>query len=77
MLEGYGLFELVWNVADQVISGDLVASPCDSHGRGIALEVRQDGTAADLTDASVYLVWRHRMTGKRGTELFEAVGAKN
>jgi len=75
MLEGYGLFELVWNVADQVISGDLVASPCDSHGRGIALEVRQDGTAADLTDASVYLVWRHRMTGKRGTELFEAVDA--
>ena len=75
MLDGYGLHEIVWNMADQVVSGDLVASPCDARGRGIALEVRQDGAAADLTDASVYLVWRHRMTGKRGTEPFEAIDA--
>ena len=75
MLEGYGLFEITWNLADQVISGDLVASPSDAHGRGIALSVRQDGAAADLTDASVYLVWRHRMTGKRGTEPFAAIDA--
>ena len=75
MLDGYGLYELIWNLADQVISGDFVASPCDAHGRGIALTVRQNGAAADLTEASVYLVWRHRMTGKRGTEGFEAVDA--
>ena len=75
MLDGYGLHEITWNMADQVISGDFVASPCDAHGRGIALAVRQNGAAADLTDASVYLVWRHRMTGKRGTEEFEAIDA--
>ena len=37
MLENYGLHELVWNVADEVVSDILVASPTDAEGRGIAL----------------------------------------
>ena len=75
MLDGYGLHELVWNMADQVINGYFVASPSDAGGRGIALSVRQDGAAADMTGTSVYLEWRHRTTGKRGTEPFDAVDA--
>ena len=75
MLDNYGLRELTWNMADQVINDYLVASPSDAGGRGIALSVRQNGAAADMTDASVYLEWRHRTTGKRGTEPFGAVDA--
>ena len=74
-LETYGLHELVWNLADQVVSDVLVASPMDAHGRGIALSVRENGAAADLTGVTAYLVWTHRMTGKRGTTEFEAVAA--
>lgn len=75
MLDGYGLHEIVWNMADQVINDYLAASPSDAGGRGIALSVRQGGTATDMTGANVYLEWRHRTTGKRGTEPFEAVDA--
>lgn len=75
MLDNYGLHELTWNMADQVINDYLVASPSDAGGRGIALSVRQDGAAADMADASVYLEWRHRTTGKRGAEPFDAVDA--
>lgn len=75
MLDNYGLHQLTWNLADQVVSDILVASPMDAEGRGIALSVRENGSAADLTGAAVYLVWTHRQTGKRGTTEFEAVDA--
>lgn len=75
MLDNYGLHELVWNMADQVINDYFVASPSDAGGRGIALAVRQNGAAADMTGASVYLEWRHRSTGKRGAEPFVVVDA--
>ena len=75
MLDNYGLRQLTWNVADQVISDIFVASPTDAQGRGIALSVRQDGAPADLTGATAYLVWTHRQTGKRGTTEFAEVDA--
>ena len=75
MLDGYGLHSLIWNLADQVVSDILVASPMDAQGRGIALEVRENGVAADLDGATAYLVWTHRGTGKRGTTAFDAVDA--
>ena len=64
MLDGYGLHSLVWNRVDERFEEILVASSADAVGRGISLVVRQDGAAADLTGATAYLVWRHRVSGK-------------
>ena len=75
MLDGYGLHQLVWDAADERFGDVLVASPADAGGRGISLAVRQDGAAADLTGASVYFMWKHKVTGERGTEPFTAVDA--
>lgn len=70
-----GLTQLVWSECDAVLGGVLVASPADAHGRGIALSVERGGVGVDLTDANVYLVWRHRELHGRGCEPFEAVDA--
>lgn len=75
MLDGYGLHRLVWDAADERFGDLLVASPADAGGRGISLAVRQNGAAADLTGATVYFVWRHKVTGERGTEPFTVVDA--
>ena len=75
MLETYGLHEIVWNAADQSIGGELIASSNDVRGRGIALTVRENGAAANLSGATVYLVWCHRAMGDRGTCEFDAVDA--
>ena len=77
MLDGYGLHSLVWDDCDERVGDVLVASPADAGGRGISLSVRQDGAAANLTGASVYFVWKHKVTGERGTEPFTAVNAAN
>lgn len=75
-LDGFGLHELVWESCDDVFAGALVASPADAEGRGIALSVRRDGEAVDLSGASVYLLWRHRATRERGCEPFDEVDAE-
>lgn len=75
MLDDFGMRQLIWDTCDDAIGDVFVASPMDARGRGIALSVREGGSAVDLTGAAVYLVWQHRMTGKRGTEPFEAVDA--
>ena len=75
MLDGYGLHKLVWDACDERFGDVLVASPADACGRGISLSVRQNGAAADLTGAAVYFVWKHKVTGERGTEPFTAVDA--
>lgn len=75
MLDGYGLHSIVWNRVDERFGEVLVASSADAVGRGISLAVRQDGVAADLTGAAAYLVWKHRVSGKRGTVAFEEVDA--
>lgn len=75
MLDGLGLHQLVWDAADERFGDVLVASPADAGGRGISLAVRQDGAAANLTGATVYFVWKHKVTGERGTEPFTAVDA--
>lgn len=75
-LDGFGLHELVWESCDDVFAGALVASPADAEGRGIALLVRRDGEAVDLSGASVYLLWRHRATRERGCEPFDEVDAE-
>lgn len=75
MLDGYGLHKLVWDACDERFGDVLVASPADAGGRGISLAVRQGGAAADLTGAAVYFVWKHKVTGERGTEPFNAVDA--
>lgn len=75
MLEGYGIHTLIWDAADDRLGDWLVASPADAEGRGLELHVRQGGHAADLTGASVHLVWKHRRTGTRGCEPMEEVNA--
>ena len=55
MLDTYGLHELAWDACDERFGDILVASPADARGRGISLAVREDGAAADLTGAAVYL----------------------
>jgi hypothetical protein len=75
MLEGYGLHQLTWDTCDERFGDMLVASPADAGGRGISLTVRQNGAAANLTGATVYFVWCHKVTGERGTEPLSAVDA--
>ena len=76
MLDGYGLHKLVvWDACDERFGDVLVASPADACGRGISLAVREDGSAADLTGAAVYFLWRHKVTDERGTEPFTAIDA--
>lgn len=69
MLDGYGLHKLVWDAADERFGDVLVASPADACGRGISLAVREDGTATDLTGATVHFVWKHKVTGERRTTI--------
>lgn len=73
MLEGCGIHTLIWDAADERLGEWLVASPADATGRGIELHVRQGGTAADLTGANVYFIWKHKKTGVRGCEPFEEI----
>ena len=73
MLDEYGLHEIVWNRVDERFEEVLVASAADAIGRGIYLEVRKDGEPADLTDTRAYLLWRHRVSKKRGTVAFSEV----
>jgi hypothetical protein len=75
MLEGYGLHNLTWDACDERFNDIPVASPADAGGRGISLAMRQGGAAADMTGATVYLAWKHKVTGVCGTEPFEAVDA--
>ncbi len=75
MLDGYGLHKLVWDACDERFGDVLVASPADAGGRGISLSVREGGAAADLSGATVYFVWKHKVTGERGTEPFTAIDA--
>ena len=75
MLDGYGLHQLTWDTCNERFGDVLVASPADVQGRGISLAIRQNGAAANLTGATVYLVWRHKVTGERGTEPFTAINA--
>ena len=75
MLETYGLHELIWDACDERFNDILVASPADAGGRGISLAVREGGAAADMTGATVYLAWKHKAAGARGTEPFQAVDA--
>lgn len=75
VLDGYGLHQLIWDDCDERFGDVPVASPADAGGRGISLSVRQNGAAANLTGAAVYFVWKHKVTGERGTEPFSAVDA--
>lgn len=73
MLDGYGLHTIIWDSADERLGDFLVASPADATGRGLELHVRQGGTAADLTGADVYFLWRHKATGERGCEPMDEI----
>lgn len=50
-----------------------MASPADAEGRGILFSMEDDGVPVALEDAEVYLLWHHRVSGKRGCEPFAPV----
>ena len=74
-LAGDGLRAVTWDECDAPLGGCFTASPADAEGRGLALTVTRGGEAVDLSDATVYLLWRHRERRVRGCEPFEAVNA--
>ena len=74
-LAGDGLRAVTWDECDAPLGGCFTASPVDTEGRGLALAVTRGGEAVDLSDATVYLLWRHRERRVRGYEPFEAVDA--
>lgn len=74
-LAGDGLRAVTWDERDAPLGGLFTASPADAEGRGLALTVTRGGEAVDLSDATVYLLWRHRERRVRGCEPFEAVDA--
>lgn len=74
-LEGYGLHRLVLKSCDEYLGEVLVASPADAKGRGILFSLEREGSVVTLSGANVYLVWRHRVSGKRGCEPFSATDA--
>lgn len=74
-LAGDGLSAVTWDECDAPLGGCFTASPADAEGRGLALTVTRGGEAVDLSDATVYLLWRHRERRVRGCEPFEAVDA--
>lgn len=74
-LAGDGLRQVTWDECDAPLGGRFTASPADAEGRGLALTVTRGGEAVDLTDATVYLLWRHRERRVRGCDPFEAVDA--
>lgn len=76
-LEGFGLRKITWDQCDRAFLEELPASGCDSGGRGIALAILRDGETVDLGSSTVYLVWKHRLTGCRGCEPFESVTGKD
>ncbi len=65
----YCLHELVWNGCDDYLGDVLVASPADASGRGILFTL-SEAIDMELEGAHVYLIWHHRMSGKRGCEPF-------
>ncbi len=65
-LETVGLQHLDWALDEALFGGDLVASPADFRGRGIIVDITDHGIAFDLTPHRTYLIWRHRLTRRRG-----------
>ena len=71
-----GLRAVTWDECDAPLGDCFTASPADAEGRGLALTVTRGGEAVDLSDATVYLLWRHRERRVRGCEPLEAVDAE-
>lgn len=77
-LEECGLQRLEWALDDECFGGELLASPADFHGRGIVVDVTERDEPFDLSSHRVYLVWRHRLTRRRGcVEMFDPDGECN
>lgn len=71
-LEECGLQRIEWALDDECFGGELLASPADFRGRGIVVDVTECDTPFDLSEHRVYLVWRHRLTRRRGcVEMFK------
>lgn len=67
-LSDYKLQQMTWELGGECTGGELIASPSDYRGRGIAVDIMLDGEPLDVGDHHVYLLWRHRQARKRGTE---------
>lgn len=67
-LSDYKLQRMTWELCGDCTGGDLIASPADCKGRGVAVDITMCDEPLDVSDHHVYLLWRHRQAHKRGTE---------
>lgn len=73
-VEDWALRPLTLDAADMVVPDFLIANGGDMYGRGIDLQVTQDGQNASMTGMTVYLFWRHE-DGTQDMTKFTAVSA--
>lgn len=67
-LSDYKLQRMTWELCGDCTGGDLIASPADYKGRGVAVDIILCDEPLDVSEHHVYLLWRHRQARKRGTE---------
>lgn len=73
-VDGWALKKIELDTANQTIPDVLIANEGDANGRGIDLQITQDGAAASMTGMSVYLAWGHEC-GAEGLTKFTATDA--
>lgn len=67
-LKEFALQEMSWELCGDCTGGELIASPADYKGRGIAVDITLCAEPLDVSEHHVYLLWRHRQARKRGCE---------
>ena len=67
-LKEFSLQQMSWELCGDCTGGELIASPADYRGRGIAVDITLCAEPLDVSEHHVYLLWRHRQARKRGCE---------
>lgn len=67
-LKEFALQQMSWELCGDCTGGELIASPADYKGRGIAVDITLCAEPLDVSEHHVYLLWRHRQVRKRGCE---------
>ena len=67
-LKEFSLQQMSWELCGDCTGGELIASPADYKGRGVAVDITLCAEPLDVSEHHVYLLWRHRQARKRGCE---------
>lgn len=67
-LKEFALQQMSWELCGDCTGGELIASPADYKGRGVAVDITLCAEPLDVSEHHVYLLWRHRQARKRGCE---------